>query len=393
MNHTGSIGFAATRFATVVVLVVAALAGVSFSLGAENRPLTFFGDFRARVEADFDSQTAAGVDRDDRTRVRIRARIGMEFAPDDTWSFVVRARTGSDDSHQSANLTILDLDDNDTGDADVNLDKWYVAGRGRGFRGWIGRNGFPFWKQNELFLDDDATPAGIAVGWDREIGSGKLTVNAAYLSLPVGMQEFSGNLGGGQLVYETSADRVGVTVAAGLFNFDATDSDPDAEILLNGNGRRSYSIVSAGVQMRLPAGARPLVLGADVLHNAKEYAASGLDPFSAANRDETDGYAVSARLGSTGQKGGWLVGYTYARIEALAVNSSYAQDDWVRWGTAAEARGSNMRGHELRFGYALSKSIGMLARLYLVDAITTDEDGNRYRVDFNYRFRNGRLGP
>ena len=41
--------------------------------------------------------------------------------------------------------------------------------------------------------------------------------------------------------------------------------------------------------------------------------------------------------------------------------------------------------HEFR-AYALAKNINLVARLYVVDAITTIEDGNRFRIDFNYRF-------
>jgi hypothetical protein len=34
----------------------------------------------------------------------------------------------------------------------------------------------------------------------------------------------------------------------------------------------------------------------------------------------------------------------------------------------------------------LSKKINILARLYLVDAITSIQDGKRFRIDFNYAF-------
>ena len=35
----------------------------------------------------------------------------------------MRLRSGSDLSHQSPNITVVDFDDNDTGDADFNLDR------------------------------------------------------------------------------------------------------------------------------------------------------------------------------------------------------------------------------------------------------------------------------
>jgi hypothetical protein len=45
-----------------------------------------------------------------------------------------------------------------------------------------------------------------------------------------------------------------------------------------------------------------------------------------------------------------------------------------------------MEGHELRFGWAFDPKMNLMARLYIADAITTVEDGNRFRIDFNYRF-------
>jgi hypothetical protein len=37
-------------------------------------------------------------------------------------------------------------------------------------------------------------------------------------------------------------------------------------------------------------------------------------------------------------------------------------------------------------GYAFSKTLNVMARLYLVEAITTEQDGSRFRLDLNWRF-------
>jgi hypothetical protein len=131
---------------------------------------------------------------------------------------------------------------------------------------------------------------------------------------------------------------------------------------------------------------RPLVLGADATHNTEHYRDDDPDPVTAANADETDGYVLLATYGALNEANSWLVGYYYARLETLAVHNSYSQDDWVRWGSATQTRGSNMKGHEFRFGWAFDPAMNLVARLYVVDAITTVEDGSRFRVDFNYRF-------
>ena len=67
------------------------------------------------------------------------------------------------------------------------------------------------------------------------------------------------------------------------------------------------------------------------------------------------------------------------------MNASYAQDDWARFGSGPQGAVTDFEGHEIRLGYALSNRISLLARLYLVEAITTSQDGNRFRMDLNWR--------
>ena len=104
-----------------------------------------------------------------------------------------------------------------------------------------------------------------------------------------------------------------------------------------------------------------------------------------ANHNEKFGYVLSAKLGKLKNKGDWLLGYYYAHIEQFSVNASFAQDDWVRWGSSFQTDSSDLEGHEIRAGYALTSNFNIVARLYLVDAITSRQDGNRFRVDFNYK--------
>ncbi len=353
-------------------------------LGGDSR-FKLSADFRLRFEADWDSQTAGGEKREDRNRARVRARVGLTFSATQNFELAMRLRSGSDFSQQSPHVTVIDFDGNDTGDADFNLDKWYVKAKKGGLSWWAGRNSFPFWKQNEFLWDDDATLAGLAGAFTNPVGNkGKLTLNLAYLSLPVGMQEFSGNLAGGQIVYARSGD-LPFTLAAGYLDIDSNPDDRDAAALLLGNGSRDYQILVGNFRVESRAGERPLVFGLDFMHNAKSYSANDPDPFTAANRGQTDGFVFSAEWGQTGSKGDWRVGYSYARIATFAVNASYSQDDWIRWGSSNETRSSNFQGHELRYVHELAKWFNLVARLYIVEAITTAEDGNRFRIDFNYK--------
>lgn len=345
--------------------------------------IKFYGDFRTRFEADFDSQNSSGVAREDRNRLRIRARVGFNYTPDETWDFGMRLRSGSDGSQQSPHITIItDDDQNGTGDAQFNFDKWFLKGKAKYGNLWVGRNSLPYWKQNEFFWDDDVTPAGVGGTYKTAVGEKrKLEVNAGYFSLPAGMQNFSGEMGTAQVAYHADV----FTVAGGLLSIDGNPNDPNSGIYQTGNGGRDYSTWIVSGQVRLKAGNKPLKLGADVMTNTENYSSTDPDSFTAANFDQTDGFDIFALWGSTKPKD-WLLGYYYAHIEALAVNSSFAQDDWVRWGSATQTRATDIKGHEFRVAYGLNKQQNLVGRLYIVDSIQTVEDGNRFRVDWNVKF-------
>jgi len=351
--------------------------------------LSAYGDFRGRLEADWDSHRSDGSKRDDRNRLRIRLRAGLDYKANDQISFGFRIRSGSDDAQQSPHITVVDFNDNDTGDAHFNLDKWYFKYSNGNASAWLGRNSVPFWKADELMVDDDVTPAGLGFTYK----ANRVTFNAGYFSNPAGMKNFTGNTGVAQIVFNTAVGDTKLVFAGGVFAIDADPGNSNNGLLLDNNGARDYTIWVGNAQASLRAINRPLKLNLDLFHNSKNYSANDPDAFTAFHRDETDGYVVSARLGDTGDRGHWLFGYYYSHMETLAINNSLAQDDWVRWGTATQTRASNYEGSEFRASVGLGNNMNVVARLYIVDGIRlrsatslAKEDGNRLRVDFNWKF-------
>ena len=357
------------------------LAAVAVPAHAADRKYDLFGDVRFRLEADWDSRRADGSERDDRERARVRGRIGVDVRPKAGWQLGARLRTGSRASQQSPHVTVLDFDSNPTGDRDVLLDQWFVRAERDGSWGWVGRNSFPFWKQNEMFWDDDVTAAGIALG--HELGISGLSVVGGYLALPDGGVDFNGRLLGGQLIYSKAAASRRHTFAGGVFLFEG---DTRAMNSRSGNGERDYTIWVGSYQAQSMGASRPWRLGLDWMHNSESYSASDPDPFTAAHRDDRDGLALSVSRGQTNGAGDWLVAYTYAYIETFAVHASYAQDDWVRWGSATQTDSSDLEGHELRFSLGLTGESNLNVRLFLVEAISSAQDGKRIRLDYNRKF-------
>ena len=371
------------QLTAAAALLLASTAPARADLFATDK-FALYGDTRVRAETDWNSQDPNGVPRDDRTRLRARLRVGFRFDPSEHWQVGARVRSGSEESQQSPHITLVDLDDNDTGDASFNFDRWYLRGRAGGFEAWAGRNNLPFWKQDDMLFDDDVTMIGIAGQWSGDAGPGTLTFAGGVFSPPVGMRVTSGSAASAQVVWQPELAGVRWAFAAGIHDFDSNSEDPDAAGLLDGNGARDYRLLAASVQARFDAGGRELVLGGDVMRNIEDYEDDDPDPFTAENFDQVDGYVALVTWGSLDQRGDWLVGWYHARIQTFAVHNSYAQDDWVRWGTATQTRASNMKGDEVRFGWAFGPQMNLLARLYIVEAITTVEDGMRLRVDFNY---------
>jgi hypothetical protein len=358
---------------------------------------TFFiyGDTRLRLEKDWDSYRGDGSQRSDRSRARIRARLGVLWRPVEWLEFNVRARTGNDDHQQSGHVTIADFNGNDRGASDINLDKWYGQVKWKSLSVWAGRNSKPWWKQNSLFWDDDATPRGVGLVFSQDLGPGQLTLNSGVFDMPAGMQHYTGDAWSSQLVWAQDGNDFGFTTSGGLVKIeaDAESGDYATRTLLQGNALRDYQVWVFSGQLRFNALPRKLHLGADYLHNAQSYAGNDPDPFTAFHKDDVDGYTVQAIYGDTKDRGDWLVGAYYVWLQALSLHNSYAQDDWVRWGNSDQATSSNFKGPELRAGLGLGHNANVIARLFLVRAMDKDlpddqrrQTAKRLRVDINWKF-------
>lgn len=345
--------------------------------------LKLSGDARLRLERDWDSTQSNGTKRDDRDRVRGRLRFGFDYQYSETVTFGGRLRTGSRESQQSPHVTFGD----DFRPKEINVDKLYI--RAKVGEGWVwgGKNTFPFWTQNELFWDDDVTPEGVAAGYRLKLGSSgrlDLTAGAFVLDNPEASNDFSdkARLLGGQVAGAWKLPQADLTAAVGYFAFRDNPKVANPALL-----DLDYRIWVLGLQAAVRGLPKPLVLGVDYMKNTEDY------PSTLFNRDETTGYMFSAAYGELKKKSDWLLGYYYAHIEKYAVVPYFAQDDWLRWGTATQTRSSNFQGHEFRVAYALGPKWNLMARLYLVKGIALEsatavarEDGKRFRVDLNIGF-------
>ena len=102
----------------------------------------------------------------------------------------------------------------------------------------------------------------------------------------------------------------------------------------------TYDAELGGGKLTAAAGAFYLPDGVE------DYDAADVAPVPAADEDETLGYVFSVQWGRLSQRHDWLIGYSYAHIETFSVNASYAQADWVRFGSGPQTAGTDSEGHE-----------------------------------------------
>jgi hypothetical protein len=172
-------------------------------------------------------------------------------------------RSGAQDSQQSPHITIYDFDGGESGPYQFNFDYWYASYEIGGLEVWAGRNELSFWHQDDLFLIDNVTFAGLGGSYRQQLGKGALTWHANYVALPVGMRHFSGTSFVAQAAYQREFDSTGLTAAVGVFASRADPDDPAGELLPTENNTRDYDLLNLQFQYRLSASRRPLRLGVD----------------------------------------------------------------------------------------------------------------------------------
>ncbi|MBT4603062.1 MAG: hypothetical protein HOC28_07980, partial [Bacteroidetes Order II. Incertae sedis bacterium] len=318
--------------------------------------LTFYGDFRGRVELDRNSDKSDGTTRDNRDRMRIRARFGLNYAHSNRVTLGMRIRTGDPASIQSPHITLGD----GLSTKPIALDRVFARVTFDGGSVWFGKNSNPFWHQNELFWDDDVMLEGAAATYRLH---DKVEARLGYFVLDTpSSNSFAdqAKMLGGQLIASQGILTAAIGIQSIRENPDAVDtrlSDVD------------YTLVSGSMYADLRFNDRPVRVGLDIISNLENY-----DQVMY-NHDQTSGFVASARYGSANKTGDWQFRYYFSYIQKYAVVGAFAQDDWVRWGSATSTRSSNFWGHEVRAVYVPGEGQNLVLRAYLVEALELESTG------------------
>ena len=332
--------------------------------------LKFSGDLRLRFEKDY-----SVTGKSDRDRTRYRFRFGIVHKRGDNIEVGARLASGNPLDQQSPHQTF----GNDLSKKNFFMDKVYFKYYFKSGWFWLGKNSFPFWKQNEMFWDSDVNPEGASVSYNTKNFAGpdsKLTLTGGQYILDNFNTLFKSSLTAAQVSLNKKTDAANFTAAAGYYYFNNTSKDT---VSYNPLDDMNHKILVVSGQVKFNVNPTlPVTLGADYIKNFE-------DPTVAAFKDETNGFVVQVALGKLKKPGDWLLAGYYARIEKYAVVANFAQDDWWRFGSG-HTDSSDLKGFELRLAYQVGQKMNLVARHYVTDMIVGSKDANRFRLDFNIKY-------
>ncbi len=374
---------------SVAIVFLLTTAIQSQSQNFQDKKIQFSGDFRFRGEHDWDSQKGDGSYREDRSRLRYRFRLQAKYNYKNWAEIGARIRTGNLRDQQGPHTT-LGGGEGEFSTLQVGLEKVYFSAHYHQFTGWIGKNTFPFYKQNELFWNDNVFPEGIALSY-------KILLNLKLVnSIEINSGHFI--IGSNNKTFDEDSYFQGVQVRVkdilnqkihlypGFFYFNQVSNIPDKK----GDFKLDYSIVTVGLEYEFSLKKR-LVFGVDFYKNLEDL---GTSEIPLALIEEKDGYVMNVKFGKLRKANDWILNVYYAHIGKYAIVDYFAQNDWGRLDyssfDATGSRLSNTKGFELRIGYAINEKMNLIFRGYQIEQIKKEADfletGSRARVDFNFKF-------
>lgn len=349
--------------------------------------LNFTGDFRFRVEQDWDSRKSDGTYREDRTRLRYRLRFGAQY--EGNWYDTgFRLRTGNPLKQQDPQLT-LGENSKEFGTLPIGLEKAYFHGNWNTFGFGLGKTIFPFEKSNELFWSDNVFPEGVFLWKSFPIHSkliDKISLNAGHFIITSNGQTLAEDayVQGYQTHLSLLERRFELFPSLYLFKNIANVPDGGDTFQID------YSILHMGARcilLKKPS----LQLEFDYYHNFQDYSQNDSIPNTL--KQQKSGMVLGLSYGALKKKGDCFFKASYAKLQQYAIVDVMAQNDWARWDYATfgspDGRLSNYQGIELVASLQLDKKTSLTMKYYFVEQLVSYnemlETGSRIRLDLDIK--------
>lgn len=353
--------------------------------------LHFAGDFRFRVEHDWNSQKSDGSFRNDRSRLRYRFRFGINKNLNKHYKIQARIRTGNLTNQQGPHVTLGKT--SEFGLTSLGFEKANIQYKKGTFWAWAGKNSFPFWKQHELLWNDNVFPEGISMGIKPKNNSsisfsptiGHFIINSNGMLFKED-QYLSAIELKSQIVVKEQHQLV-YSFRNLFFHNIANIPDGKGEYFLN------YNILTSSIFYQLKSGSKPLSIGVDWYQNTTDYTEQR-EKMEEELMKEKSGMVVYLKYGQLKSKGDFQLQLYYAKIGKYAIVDYFAQNDWARWDYgylgSSGSRLSNFKGVEVNLGYKITDNTNIVLRFFKIQQLIPTnvyaETGSRIRVDLNTKF-------
>ncbi len=330
------------------------------------------GDFRYRHEY-IDEEG-----KHDRTRHRIRVRLGLAAKVNDTADFHFRVASGSEDP-VSTNQTL-------TGgytSKDIWIDRAYVdwhpafanAGGSKGHL-LLGKMKNPFLpvKSSSLIWDDDLNPEGGAITYQAKLGNINPFISLGGTWIVERSDSADSGMVGGVIGVKPTFGKVKITLGTGYFDYLHTKGEASFvkknkgfgnTLDANGNYVYDYNLWELFGEVGTKFRKIPVAIYGDYVYNTDS---------------EDKGWLAGFKVGKCKKKYSWEFKYNYRDVEKDATVGAFSDSDFIGGGTDG-------KGHKLSAGFQLAKN-WKLATTYFIctKPIHDSHDYNRLQVDLKFKF-------
>lgn len=354
----------------------------------EKSNITYTSDFRFRIEQDWNSKKSDGTFREDRTRLRYRVRAGMHY--EKSWYKTgFKLRTGNPIKQQDPQLTLGD-GFKEFSTLPIGLEKAYFKGKINSYTIWLGKNTYPFEKNNELYWSDNVYPEGVffSKGFSTnshfidslDLKGGHFVISSNGTSL-VQDSYFQGY----QLYASLFSNRI--ELFPSLYIFKNMPSIPDGNETFN----LDYSIFHLGSRYKLMAN-NLVALEIDYCKNLNNYS---MNEFISQNlKQQNASFIIGLRYGKKNRIGDYLFKVSYAYLQRFSAVDYLAQNDWARWDYSSlespDGRLTNLQGMEIVASYMIDEKVNLTMKYYSVKQLisygSAKENGSRIRLDLDAKF-------
>lgn len=370
---------------TLTILIILISANVAFSQADSIfSKLSFEMDYRFRAEQDWNSRKSDGTYRDDRSRLRYRLRAGAVYSSKE-YSFGLRIRTGDQRKQQDPQLT-LGKGLKEFGTLPIGFEKAYFQYNKHNLKIWVGKNTYPFKKNNELFWSDNVFPEGISINKMFNLEKGLLKdINIIVGHFIIGSNNKTflddAYFQGAQINLNSRKNKF--EFASALYRLNNIPNIPD--------GGHTFEINYSIIHIRSKLNVASFSFDIDYYKNLNRY--NNNINIQEEFRNQNAGYSVGIQYGQIKSANKWMYKLTYTYLERYSILDYMAQNDWARWdyssSNSPDGRLSNYKGIEAVIAYSITEKINLVSKYYLVEQLipfgNAKENGQRIRFDINVK--------